>query len=103
MAGASLIFYHPSQVGEEEKRLKQRIEENYERAVTLEEQRDLKLKLADEILRNDNEEGKVECYSSIDKDELIEMQEQANNETLLIPYLNSPPMNIGYKYEPPKL
>jgi len=74
MSGASLIFYHPNQVGEEEKRLKAKIEENYERAITLEEQRDLKLKLADEILRDENEAGMIECHSDIDKDEQIEMQ-----------------------------
>jgi hypothetical protein len=74
MCGASLIFYHPNQVGEEEKRLKAKIEENYERAITLEEQRDLKLKLADEILRDENEAGMIECHSDIDKDEQIEMQ-----------------------------
>lgn len=104
MAGASLIFYHPNQVGEEEKRLKQKIEENLERAVTLEEQRDLKLKLAEEILRDENEHGKLECHSDVDKDELIEMQELANNG----PLIQSNQGGYGYgnsnsKYEPPKL
>lgn len=62
----------------------------------------MKLKLADEILRNDNEEGKIECHSDVDKDELIEMQELANNGTLITSSNNSY-MNMNSKYEPPKL
>ena len=105
MSGASLIFYHPNQVGEEEKRLKAKIEENYERAITLEEQRDLKLKLADEILRDENEAGMIECHSDIDKDEQIEMQQLAANGTLLTSTQqgNGNYADMNSKYQAPKL
>ncbi|EAR91039.2 oxalate/formate antiporter (macronuclear) [Tetrahymena thermophila SB210] len=98
MAGASLIFPHKDQVGNKEKALK---EELTEKAVTLEQKRELKIKLAEEILKEEDDVGKIEVHEDVDTDEIKEKAAQMQGNGL--PISQQMEQYSDARYEGPQL